>query len=169
MLMGDLITNTEIEVFKKSLIIYLLSGLILLVISLSLFNYNIFNIDNLIIMHMTAYAGYFILFSILFYLTDIKDIKLIGQTSLIRWGKMSFSLYYLHFIVLIAGLIIVPFIITDFSSNGVQIYQYFIIVVIFLIIIELFLRLWERYDYVLGIEWFINKISKKSMFVKEND
>ena len=107
------------------------------------------------------------LFSLIFYLTDVKEIKSPLQISLVRWGKVSFSLYYIHFVVIIAGLIIAPLIISDFTTKGLQIYQYFIFVAITILIIEIFSRIWEKYDFIFGIEWIMNLISKRSPINKQ--
>ena len=133
-------------------------------------NNNIFNIDYLILYHISAYAGYFILFSVIFYLTDVKEFKSPLSVSLVRWGKVSFSLYYIHFIVLIAGLIIAPLIISDFSTKGLLLYQYFIFSAIVILVIEILLRIWEKYDFIFGIEWVMNLISQRTPInVKNNE
>lgn len=53
-------------------------------------------------------------------------------------------------------------------SSGFLLYQYLIILLIFLLTIELFLRVWQKLDYMLGLEWIMNKISPKSQFSKAN-
>lgn len=40
--------------------------------------------------------------------------------------------------------------------------------IIFFISLEFFIRIWQRYNFLLGIEWLMNKISKKTLFSKED-
>jgi len=165
MLMGELIINTEKDKFKKILIIYLLSGVILLFISL--FSLRSLNLDIWLILHISAYSAYFILFSILYYLSDIRETQSGLQNSLVRWGKVAFSLYYIHFAILVTCLLLFPLIINDIYSSGLLFYQYLILIGIVIAGIEIFLRIWEKYDYIFGIEWLINKLVKKSFFSEE--
>ena len=165
MLMGDLMINTEIDKFKKFLTIFFLSGSVFLF--LSYFWFVTLEFDMLLIIHISAYSAYFVLFSVLFYLTDLHETKSTLQNSLVRWGNVAFSLYYIHFILIFSCLILFPLIINDIYSSGLLIYQFLILLIIFIVIIEIFLRIWEKYNYIFGIEWFMNKLVKRSLFSED--
>ena len=133
-----------------------------------------------ILIHFYYYGTYFfaffmlmvgifiILFCLCYYFFDRKGKDIYFQKSIIRWGKLAFSLYYIHFGVIAIGIIVFPLIIDEIYSSGFLIYQFIIFLVIFFISLELFIRIWQKYNFFLGVEWFMNKISKKTLFLKED-
>jgi len=164
MVLGDLIINTPIDKFKKILIITLSTGIFLLI--LWFFWISQLLIDSFILSFSATFSIFFILFPIIYYFTDIKESESFFQETLTHWGKFSFSIYYIQFGVIAAGVIIFPLIISDIYSNGFLFYQYLILLVLIYIGIDIFLRIWKKFDYIFGIEWFLNLISKKSLFLK---
>ena len=160
MILGDLLINTSIDKLKKILIIFQLTGII--TIFLWVFWILPSNIDYSISLIINAYAGLFIIFPVVYYLVDIRESESFLIDSLTRWGKVSFSLYYIHFGFLITGFIIFPIIANDLYSSGFLFYQYIFLVIVVFVCIEIFLRFWEKYEFIFGIEWFMTKITKKS-------
>lgn len=162
--LGDLIINTPIDKFKKLLIITLSTGIFLLI--LWFFWISQLLIDSFILLFYATFSTLFILFPLIYYFTDINESESFFQETLTHWGKFSFSIYYIQFGVIAAGVIIFPLIISDIYSNGFLFYQYLILLVLIYIGIDIFLRIWKKFDYIFGIEWFLNLISKKSLFLK---
>jgi len=111
---------------------------------------------------------FFTLFSIFYYYLDIKERNPLLAKKLGRWGKLSFSLYYIHFGIIALGVIVLPQYFNEIYSNGITFFQYLLILLIFYIALEIFLILWEKFNYILGFEWIMNKFSKKSLFSEEN-
>ncbi|MFX1443902.1 MAG: heparan-alpha-glucosaminide N-acetyltransferase domain-containing protein [Promethearchaeota archaeon] len=126
------------------------------------------NFDYLYLSIFFKNLGIFLLsFSILYLLLDIKDYNFFFQRRLSEWGVMAFSLYYIQFAIIVVGLMIFPLIITDFTSHLFSIHEYLLVITLSIVFIDIFLRIWKKFNYFLGIEWIINKFSPKSQFSKE--
>ena len=166
---GSTISNWPGEQFSIKLIICIIIGIM---------SYLTFFMRILLPFHY--YSTYFfaffmlmvgifiILFCLCYYFFDRKGKDIYIQKSIIRWGKLAFSIYYIHFGVIGIGIIVFPLIINEIYTSGFLIYQFIIFLVIFFISLEMFIRIWQRYNFFLGIEWFMNKISKKSLFSEED-
>ncbi|MFX0186802.1 MAG: heparan-alpha-glucosaminide N-acetyltransferase domain-containing protein [Candidatus Hodarchaeota archaeon] len=161
-LIGDLIINMPTYYFKICFIIFFPIGIIILIIWWLWFKD--LRIDWWIVSFISAFSTFFIVFPLLYYFADIKEYQSKLLTRGTQWGRFSFSIYYLHFGVIAIGILIFPFIIPDLFSRGFLLYQFIIIVIMFYIGIELFLRVWKKLNYIFGIEWFLNFISKKELF-----
>ena len=165
LLFGDLISSWPKKKDSKNLIISTIIGIGGII---SFFIWVVFSSTPNFIPYFMLMIGIFILlFSIFYYLIDIKGRVFYFQFSIIHWGKLAFSIYYLHFGLIASGIIVFPLLIGEIYYYGFSIYQFFILIIIFFLSLEIFLRIWQRYNYFLGIEWFLNKISKKTLFLKK--
>lgn len=108
-----------------------------------------------------------ILISVFYYLLDLKNLNFYLKESLNRWGRLAFSIYYFHFTVIVIGVLLFPILLSEVFNNGFLPYHFIIILILFFILLELFTKMWQKYDYFLGIEWIMNKLIKKSLFSKE--
>ena len=161
-LIGDLIINMSTYYFKISFMIFFPIGIIILFIWWLWFKDLL--VEWWIISFIAAFSTFFIIFPLVYYFTDIKEYQSKILSRVTQWGRFSFSIYYFHFAVIAIGVLIFPLIIPDLFSNGFLIYQFIIIVILFYIGIDLFLRIWKKFDYIFGMEWFMNLISKKELF-----
>ena len=160
-LVGDLIFNASDNEIYKILHTFSLIGCALFSIYI-LWAYNIYYLY--LDIFFKNLGIFFISFSILYYFLDIKDNEFIFQNRLIQWGRVAFSLYYFHFGIVAIGLFIFPLIISDFYSDLLNLYQYIIATIISVVLIDLLIRLWEKYNYFLGIEWLMSQFTKKTLF-----
>ncbi len=165
LLFGDLISSWPKKKDSKNLIISTIIGIGGII---SFFIWVVFSSTPNFIPYFMLMIGIFILlFSIFYYLIDIKGRVFYFQFSIIHWGKLAFSIYYIHFGLTAFGILVFPLLIGEIYYYGFSIYQFFILIIIFFLSLEIFLRIWQRYNYFLGIEWFLNKISKKTLFLKK--
>ena len=142
-LVGDLMFNASENEIYKILQIFSLSGSVLI----SIYIFWAYNIYNLYLDIFIKNLGIlFISFSILYYYLDIKENEYILQNRLTQWGRVAFSIYYLHFGIVAIGLFIFPLIISDFYPDLLFLYQYIIVTIIGVILIDWFLRIWEKYN-----------------------
>ncbi len=119
--------------------------------------------------HFILMTGIFcFLSSIFYYLLDLKKINFYFLESLIRWGKLAFSVYYIHLGVIATGVILFPIFLNKIYTNGFLLYQFLLILLIFFVTLEIFTKIWQRHSYFLGIEWIMNKLVKKTIFFKKN-
>ncbi len=163
MLIGELLINTKIDKFKKILISFLSIGILNFILWFFCIRYINITVDYYFIpLFFVAYAGFFILFPLTYYYADFRESNSFIKEKLTRWGRVSFSLYYIHFVVIIGGFIIFPLLINDTYLRGFIFYQYLILLAIIFVGLDIFLIIWEKYDYIFGIEWFMTKITKKS-------
>ncbi|MHA1440148.1 MAG: heparan-alpha-glucosaminide N-acetyltransferase domain-containing protein [Promethearchaeota archaeon] len=164
-----LIIGTIYEKFSEELYKDLSKLFIILVVIIILF-FCFFWINSIEYLNLNlflfAFALFLILFSISYIFLDIRKVEFKLNNVLIRWGKLAFSIYYIHFIIITGVLILFSIFFVDFFSIDFQFYHFIIIFIIFLLFIEIFIRIWEKFDYILGLEWLINKISKRSLFSK---
>jgi len=162
---SDLIINLSESQFNKILLVFILLGLLsnlFLFILGNLFKSNYFSF----VLKFIRYTGIFlIIFSISFYFTDIKKSDFIFKQILIKWGKLSFSLYYIHFILLGIAYLFYPLLFNNSILSGYLIYEYIILLLLFFLIYEITLRIWKKFDYKFGLEWFMNIFVKKSLFI----
>ena len=104
-----------------------------------------------------------ILSSISYYLLDVRKINFYFQESLIRWGKLAFSTYYIHLGVIAVGVILFPVFLNEIYTNGFLPYFFIIILLIFFVALEIFTKIWQKYNFIFGIEWIMKKIIGKSL------
>ena len=93
---------------------------------------------------------------------------MIFRQILSRWGKLSFSIYYIHFAIIGIAIFLTPSIFNDIFLTGHIFYEYIIVLLTFLLIIEIILRIWNEFDNKFGIEWLMNILVNKSLFNKTN-
>jgi peptidoglycan/LPS O-acetylase OafA/YrhL len=81
------------------------------------------------------------------------------EKTLIHWGKLSFSIYYIHWGIIALGLMIFPLFIP--FNNEVKLFALptLILLSIILISLDIFLRIWKKYNYAFGIEWIMKKLT----------
>ncbi len=88
--------------------------------------------------------------------------------SINRWGKLAFSVYYIHLGVIAVGIFLFPIFLNEIYTKGFFLYQFIIILIVFFIALEIFMRYWQKFNYILGIEWIMNKFMKKTLFLKKD-
>ncbi|MFX1256313.1 MAG: heparan-alpha-glucosaminide N-acetyltransferase domain-containing protein [Promethearchaeota archaeon] len=114
-------------------------------------------------------VGTFLILFLFFYLIlDFKEINFRVNKVIEKWGKLSFSIYYIHFIIIYGVLILFTLYFYEDFQLTFGYYYYLIICLIFLMTIESFLLLWKKINYKYGAEWILNLLSKKSLFSKIN-
>lgn len=167
LLLGDFLINSSQNRFIKYTCIILPIGTIFLIIGI--INILISGvIDNKKIEFYIASLGAFVIIFLTYhYYMDIKKVDSSITRVIIRWGKLAFSIYYIQYGILAIGILMFPLFINELYSSGFLIYQYALLLIMVLVAIELFLRLWKNFDYIFGLEWFMNKISTKSQFSKK--
>jgi len=161
LILSDLLLNLYEEQFKKVLLICIIIG------SIDYILWNLYGGEIKYIWITTIFISsglFLIFFPIIHYFVDMKKLNFFLQKIIIRWGKVSFSLYYIHFGIIAISLIIFPLIFNDFQLNGLVLYQYILILIILFLALEIFLRLWQRFNFKFSIEWFMSKFTKKSLF-----
>ena len=173
LLFGELYLSFSNEMLYKKLISLIIIGIcsfIFIVIWMSYFKfyyYIPYFFPNFIIM-----IGIFcFLSSIFYYVLDVRKLNFYLQESLIRWGKLAFSIYYIHLGIISAGIILFPVFINEIYTNGFLPYHFILILIIFFVALIIFTKIWQKYNYILGIEWIMTKIIGKSLIhttTKEN-
>ena len=163
-LIGDLIINTSYNYLKTLFKIFFLIGIIILFFWW--FIIKELPLEMYVITFLAAFSVFFIFFPLNYYLIDIKKLQSQFASRLIHWGRFSFSIYYIQFTIIAVGVLVFPFIIPDLFSKGFLIYQFLIIITMFYIGIDLFLKIWKKVNYIFSIEWFLNLINKKTLFSK---
>ncbi|MFX1277693.1 MAG: heparan-alpha-glucosaminide N-acetyltransferase domain-containing protein [Promethearchaeota archaeon] len=162
--LGDLIRNAPEEEINKYILILLLSAVTLLTIWAIWIRENFY----LYAFHFTFGTGVFIImFLIFFYLSDIKKLNLWMQDRIIQWGHITFSLYYLHFLVIFAFMYIFAFFILYYLTTGLLLYQFIIFIIAFIIAVELSIRFWQKHEYKYSLEWSMRKFADFSFFQKK--
>ncbi|KKK52641.1 hypothetical protein LCGC14_3102860, partial [marine sediment metagenome] len=170
LLFGDLISSWHKDNISRDLItstIVGIGGIISFFIWVVFYSYSYYFTPHFIPYFMLTVGIFIILFSVCYYWIDIKGRVFYFQYSIIHWGKLTFSLYYIHFGLIALGILVFPMLIGEIYYFGFSIYEFIILIIIFFLSLEIFLRIWQRYNYFLGIEWFMNKISKKTLFLKK--
>ncbi|KKL77047.1 hypothetical protein LCGC14_2038810 [marine sediment metagenome] len=173
LLFGDLISGWRQEHINKKVIISIIAGLggiIIFFIWVIIYPHSYYFTPS-----FTHFPPYFmlmigifiILFSVCYYWIDIKGKVFYLQNSVIHWSKLSFSIFYIHFGFIALGILVFPLIISESYFYGFSIYQFIILIILFFLSNEIFIRIWKRYNYFLGLEWSMNKISKKNLFLKK--
>ena len=159
--MGDLLINISTEKLRSNLHTFLLIGIVLFTIYI----FGVFSVYYLRIgLYFQSLGAFFILLSIFYYISDVKESNSLFQRIITKWGNYSFSMYYIHWVIIGVGMILFPLIINDIYKDGLSNLQYFFAIIIVFLIIELFFRIWEKFDYKFGLEWFMNRFSKKLIF-----
>lgn len=157
---GDLLRNSQKEQIKWILFNFLLVGFIFFLIWVI---WGIKISTGYISIFLKSYFIFLILFSVCYFYLDIKELDLILSRRLIQWGKTAFTLYYIQFIFVAGGLVLFPLVFNKTKMNSLLICQFFIVITIILFALELFLRLWHKFEYKFGIEWFMNKFTTRSL------
>ena len=111
---------------------------------------------------------FLILFSLCYYITDIRKTDFFIINIIIQWGRVAFSIYYLQFAMIIFGLLIFPFIIGLLYIFIPFNFHFITIIISFYFIMEIILILWGKINYKFGIEWYMHLISHRSLFFKNN-
>ena len=165
LLIGDLISSWHKDHTSRNLIIFITVGIGGIS---SFFIWVVFSsAPNFMPFFMLMIGIFILLFTVFYYWIDIKGRAFYFQYSIIHWGKLAFSIFYIHFGLIALGILVFPLLIGEIYYFGFSIYQFFILIIIFFLSLEIFLRIWQGYNYFLGIEWFLNKISKKNLFLKK--
>ena len=165
LLFGDLISSWPKKKVSKNLKISTIIGIGGII---SFFIWVVFSSTPNFIPYFMLMIGIFILlFTVFFYWIDIKGRVFYFQFSIIHWGKLAFSMYYIHFGLIALGILVFPLLIGEIYYFGFSIFLFIILIIAFFLSLEIFLRIWQRYNYFLGLEWFMNKISKKTLFEKD--
>ena len=169
LLFGGIISNGEIDQFSKKLKIYSTIGIMdIIIFSLWLFIYlnTWYHYPQFFPFYMLNLGIFTMSFILCYYYFDIKSKEIYGQKSIILWGKLTFSMYYINWGVVAIGFLVFPLIFDEIYYSGFLIYQYVILMIVIFVLLEFFIRIWQRINFFLGIEWFMNKISKKTLFLK---
>jgi peptidoglycan/LPS O-acetylase OafA/YrhL len=166
LLIGDLLKYSLNKREKRIMLIFSIIGSIL-------FGFWIFWLKPITYLWISIFsisiAMFFILLAVVHYYSDLKKSENILQRIIIRWSRLSLSIYYIHFGIIIVGLIIFPLIINDIYLKGFLIYQYLLIVLIFFLILELFIRIWQGFEYKFSFEWIMSKFTQKSLFSEKKN
>lgn len=163
--LGDLLKNAPEDNIHKYLLMILLWGVILITVWAIWIQENFY----LYAFHFTFGTGvYLVLFTIFFFLLDFKKYNLRLHDRIIQWGRVTFSLYYVHFVILEGLKIAFRLLIVDYSEWHVYSYQFIILVVIFVIIIDLVIRFWYKYEYKYGLEWGMRRFADFSFKIKKD-
>lgn len=169
LLFGDLISSWRKEHINRNMIISItvgIGGIITFFIWVAFYPHAYYFTPYFSPYFMLTIGIFIILFIVCYYGIDIKSRVFYFQSSIIHWGKLAFSIFYIHFGLIALGILVFPLIIGEIYYNGFSIYQFIILIILFFLAIEIFLRIWKRYNYFLGIEWFMHKFSKKTLFLK---
>lgn len=166
LILSDFMNNYFKDKHNRYLYIFIPLGIILLIISVT----NVLKTDivdnDTIEFYLMSLGAFIVLFSINYYFLDLKKVNSTLLKMIIKWGKLAFSIYYIQYGILAAGMIIFPIIFKDLYLSGFLPYQYIITLFTFLILLEIIIRLWKKYNYIFGLEWIMNKLSNKSLFSK---
>lgn len=160
---GDLLANLTEKELYKTFYIFIPMGLILVII----WFFWVIKILYLFIHQFVWSIGAFLIaFPILFYFTDIKMYNSRVQRRIIEWGKTPFSIYYIHIVILLSIKIIFPYVYQLFHMGLISIPNFIIFVFIFTLILEIFLRIWKKFDYKYGMEWSMRRFAQFSFINK---
>jgi len=163
---GDILLNTQQEQLRKYLYVFLFIG----IANFTIWLLWAYQIKYLVIDRFIEGIGlFFILFSIFYYLADIKEYDNIIQRKVIRWGNFSFSIYYIHFGMILIMLYINYYFLPEIFSNGILIIHYLLIVSLVFFMLEVFFIIWEKLEYKYGLEWLMRKFSLISFSFKKNE
>jgi len=172
LLFGDIISNFSREEFSKKMRIYCTIGIVnIIVFSFWLFLYlhTWYHYPQFFPFYMLNVGIFITSFILCYYYFDIKSKEIYCQKSIILWGKLTFSMYYINWGVVAIGFLVFPLIFDEIYYSGFLIYQYVILMIVIFVFLEFFIRIWQRFNFFLGIEWFMNKISKRALFLKGNE
>ena len=162
LLIGDILISSFKEQSNKKLLITLSIGIMTLSIWLLLAN-RISNLTNVSFFIM-VFGIFLTLFPICYFILDVKKLNFIFLRTLIGWGKLSFSIYYIQFAIIAGGIIIFPLFLSQWYLYGFSVYLYILLLLISFLALGLFIKLWHKFDYILGIEWLMNKLIHKTIF-----
>jgi len=162
---SDLLNAITKNSFNKFVIINLIIGIILMSFAVIFYGFLPFFWMRI---YLIGFGEVLIAFPVTLYIFDIKEYKSSLTDIIIKWGKLAFSLYYVHMAVLAAGAVIFPILIYDLYMSGFNVYLYLLIVVVFTFSVEILRRIWEKHNYFLSLEWIMSKFTQKSMFSKED-
>ncbi|MHA1285320.1 MAG: heparan-alpha-glucosaminide N-acetyltransferase domain-containing protein [Promethearchaeota archaeon] len=158
-LTGVLFLNLMDYEIKLFYIIIIILSIILL---LNSFYFVIFIKYNNYDLFLFSYAFFSFLFLIFYYIIDRIGKEIFIIESVKNWGKLSFSLYYIQFIIIGFFQIIFNLFNIIFLAD---ITLFILILIISIIFIEILLRTWKKINYLFSLEWLLHKISKKSLFL----
>lgn len=164
--LGDLLINLKEHQLKMLLLTSTLFGFLCLVFWFTLMYLISIQIIAFDLLYIRSIGIFLIIFSIYYYFTDLKKSKMIFRQILSRWGKLSFSIYYMHYAIVGIAIFLIPLVFNDTFLTGHIFYEYIIVLLTFLLIIEIILRIWNEFDNKFGIEWLMNILVNKSLFNK---
>ena len=170
LIFGEFLLSFTNEMINRKLISLIIIGIVCFIFTIFWMNYFDFYyyvpyfFPNFIMM-----LGIFcILSSISYYVLDGKKNHFFLLESINRWGKLAFSVYYIHLGVIAVGIFLFPIFLNEIYTKGFFLYQFIIILIVFFIALEIFMRYWQKFNYILGIEWIMNKFMKKTLFLKKD-
>jgi len=167
LIFGAFFRNKHDSFQFKCLLPYFLFGFILFLIGFTDFLLNRTVDDKRIEFFFLIYGGLIMLLFLTYLYLDIQSRQNFLFRKLIWWGKFAFSIYYIQYIMIGAGIFLFPLILREFYFKG---FNFFLFILLFLTIsfgIEIILLLWKKKNYFLSLEWIMNKISSKTIFNKD--
>lgn len=169
LLFGDMISNWSRDQFSKKMKMYCTIGIVdIIIFSLWLFLYlhTWYHYPQFLPFYMLNIGIFIMLFVLCYYYFDIKSKEIYFQNSIILWGKLIFSMYYINWGVVAIGLLVFPLIFNEIYYSGFLIYQYIILMIVIFVFLEFFIRIWQKINFFLGVEWLMNRVSKRTLFLK---
>ncbi|MFW9990406.1 MAG: heparan-alpha-glucosaminide N-acetyltransferase domain-containing protein [Candidatus Odinarchaeota archaeon] len=169
LIFGEIFLSFSNEIINNKMTFLLAIGIcntVFIIIWINIFDYYYY-VPNFFPFFIMMIGIFCILSFISYYLLDIRKYKFYFQESLIRWGRIAFSVYYIHFGVIAIGNIFFPIFLNQIYTNGFLLYQFIIILILFFVALVIFTKIWQKYNYILGIEWIMNKFLKKTLFLQK--
>ena len=157
MFLGELIIFSFPERFKYWFVFSIPIGIISIIIYILWV--------NMLTLYIMSFGIFMNTFSIIYYYTDLKNMDNRLNRTIKKWGRFSFSLYYIQFGIIVIGIYLFPIVLGDFYLEGFI--SFIIIMIFFYIGLEIMFRIWEKYNFIFSLEWFMSKITQKSLFSKE--
>lgn len=167
MLIGDIIYNASSDkLIKKILISSIIIGITFTIMFFLCFDF--LHDTTFIPLYVRSSGLFFILFPLIFYFSDMREKTIFIDKSLARWGKVSFSLYYFHWGIIGMGLLVFPILFDSWNEVGFLFIPLLIALLIIIILVEVFVRIWEKFDFILGLEWIVRKLTPNNLKSKKN-
>ncbi len=165
LLVSDLLNNTQQEKIKKIILMFLviiINNLLLWAIFSTMIT------DSFFLHYLKSISFFVISFAICYYYIDIKNYDTKFSKYLTQWGRIAFSIYYIQFILIIGGRLLIPLIIYELVLFIPVEFLFYLILISIYLILEIIINIWKKFNYIYGIEWLMNQISKKSLFIKKD-
>ncbi|MHA1694559.1 MAG: heparan-alpha-glucosaminide N-acetyltransferase domain-containing protein [Candidatus Helarchaeota archaeon] len=81
-----------------------------------------------------------------------------SKNLVVEYGNVSFSVYYIHFGLIFLTPLFDSFFLNGFFLTNMNLYLYLTLSFSVFILISIWLIIWKKLNYMLGLEWIINKI-----------